>query len=92
VAHAVKALRGLRLCTEGREEGVTHLIVGGERRTLKVRHLNLLLTEPCMRTQGSRFEGLRMAWGGGLCTWQQHDVMSWRTCRCCWRWRMAPGC
>ena len=34
---AVRRLRGLRLCPEGREDGqVTHLVVGDERRTLKL--------------------------------------------------------
>ena len=34
---ATRRLRGLRVCPEGREEGqVTHLVIGGERRTLKL--------------------------------------------------------
>ncbi|KAL4430735.1 hypothetical protein ABPG75_005991 [Micractinium tetrahymenae] len=34
---ATRRLRGLRLCPEGKEDGqVTHLVVGGERRTLKL--------------------------------------------------------
>lgn len=37
---AVKQLGGARMCVEGYEEGrVTHLIMGAERRTLKVRRL-----------------------------------------------------
>lgn len=33
---AVKSLRGLRLCAPGSEDHITHLIIGHERRTLKV--------------------------------------------------------
>ena len=34
---AVRALRGVRLCAEGHEEGrLTHLVLGQQRRTLKV--------------------------------------------------------
>ena len=33
---AAKQLRGLRMCADGREEHVTHLILGAERRTIKV--------------------------------------------------------
>lgn len=34
---ATRRLRGLRLCSEGREDGrVTHLVIGKERRTLKL--------------------------------------------------------
>lgn len=37
VRAAARRLRGLRLCEDGREEGaVTHLIIGAERRTIKV--------------------------------------------------------
>lgn len=37
VRAAVQRLRGLRLCEDGREEGaVTHLVIGAERRTIKV--------------------------------------------------------
>ena len=37
VKAAVRRLRGLRLCEDGHEEGaVTHLIIGAERRTIKV--------------------------------------------------------
>lgn len=37
VKSAVRRLRGLRLCAEGREDGaITHLVVGKERRTLKL--------------------------------------------------------
>lgn len=37
---AVRALRGVRLCAEGHEEGrLTHLVLGQQRRTLKVRTL-----------------------------------------------------
>ncbi len=35
--NAVRALRGVRLCAEGHEEGrLTHLVLGQQRRTLKV--------------------------------------------------------
>lgn len=35
--NAVRSLRGVRLCSEGREEGrLTHLVLGQPRRTLKV--------------------------------------------------------
>lgn len=35
--NAVRALRGIRLCAEGHEEGrLTHLVLGHQRRTLKV--------------------------------------------------------
>ena len=35
--NAVRALRGIRLCAEGHEEGrLTHLVLGQQRRTLKV--------------------------------------------------------
>lgn len=34
--NAVRALRGIRLCAEGHEEGrLTHLVLGQQRRTLK---------------------------------------------------------
>lgn len=34
---AVRSLRGVRLCAEGHEEGrLTHLVLGRQRRTLKV--------------------------------------------------------
>ncbi|KAK9811968.1 hypothetical protein WJX73_004071 [Symbiochloris irregularis] len=33
---AAKQLRGLRLCADGSEEHVTHLVMGAERRTMKV--------------------------------------------------------
>ena len=37
--NAVRALRGIRLCAEGHEEGrLTHLVLGQQRRTLKVWH------------------------------------------------------
>lgn len=40
--NAVRALRGIRLCAEGHEEGrLTHLVLGQQRRTLKV------CTPPC---------------------------------------------
>ncbi len=32
---ATKKLRGIRLCAEGGEENLTHLVVGKERRTFK---------------------------------------------------------
>ena len=35
-AAAVKKLRRLRMCPEGRDEMITHLIVGSHKRTLKV--------------------------------------------------------
>ena len=35
--NAVRSLRGVRLCSEGHEEGrITHLVLGQSRRTLKV--------------------------------------------------------
>lgn len=35
--NAVRSLRGVRLCSEGHEEGrLTHLVLGQSRRTLKV--------------------------------------------------------
>jgi len=35
--NAVRSLRGVRLCAEGHEEGrLTHLVLGQQRRTLKV--------------------------------------------------------
>ena len=38
--NAVRSLRGVRLCAEGHEEGrVTHLVLGHQRRTLKVEQL-----------------------------------------------------
>ena len=43
--NAVRSLRGVRLCSEGHEEGrLTHLVLGQSRRTLKVcpeRHLTI---------------------------------------------------
>lgn len=35
-AAAVRQLRTLRMCSDDKAEAVTHLIVGAERRTLKV--------------------------------------------------------
>lgn len=41
---AVRALRGIRLCAEGHEEGrLTHLVLGQQRRTLKVCTLTYML-------------------------------------------------
>ena len=36
VTHAVRTLRGMRLCAAGNEERITHLIMSSEHRTLKV--------------------------------------------------------
>ena len=54
--NAVRALRGVRLCAEGHEEGrLTHLVLGQKRRTLKVQaSLSLKHTMQCEKPDGSK--------------------------------------
>ena len=53
VHSAARRLRGLTLCQDGREEGaVTHLIIGLERRTIKVRIARVL--EPLCYADAAR--------------------------------------
>ena len=54
VKSAVRRLRGVRLCSEGREDGaITHLVIGKERRTLKLMLAGTCLARPLVRAGSS---------------------------------------
>ena len=103
VRRAVKQLRGVRLCTEGREEAATHLVLGAERRTLKVRCCPMgPLRTPRPSPSGlvvlcTRSPCFRGDWRGHRCPGCSLqgalEKPYWVLApRCCWRSRTARGC